>query len=90
MSSVSNLAGIDQRHAQSKIGRKNYLFAGSDAGGRRVAAMYSLIETAELNGLNPQAYLADFLSRIAGHPAKRVAQLPLWNWQPADHIHAAA
>src|SRR5215472_5127928 len=47
------------------IGRKNYLFAGSDAGGRRAAALYSLIETAKLNGLNPQAYLADVLARIA-------------------------
>jgi hypothetical protein len=56
------------------IGRKNYLFAGSDAGGRRAAAMYSLIETAKLNGINPQAYLTDVLSRIADHPAKRVAR----------------
>src|ERR1700704_5936494 len=47
------------------IGRKNYLFAGSDAGGRRAAAMYSLIESAKLNRLNPQLYLADVLGRIA-------------------------
>jgi|SRR6516225_5597218 hypothetical protein len=72
------------------IGRKNYLFAGSDAGGRRAAAMYSLIETAKLNGLNPQAYLTDVLARIADHPAKRVAELLLWNWQPANSIRAAA
>jgi len=65
------------------IGRKNYLFAGSDAGGRRAAAMYSLIETAKFNGLNPQAYLADVLARIADHPAKRVAELLPWNWQTA-------
>src|SRR5262249_10375213 len=51
------------------IGRKNYLFAGSDAGGRRAAAIYSLIESAKLNGLNPQHYLADVLARIADHPA---------------------
>src|SRR5207248_10634095 len=47
------------------IGRKNYLFAGSDAGGRRAAAVYSLIESAKLNGVNPQHYLADVLTRIA-------------------------
>jgi hypothetical protein len=51
------------------IGRKNYLFAGSDAGGRRAAAIYSLIESAKLNGLNPQHYLADVLARIADHPS---------------------
>jgi hypothetical protein len=68
------------------IGRKNYLFAGSDAGGRRAAAMYSLIETAKLNGINPQAYLTDVLSRIADHPAKRLADLLPWNWQaPLPH-----
>jgi transposase len=66
------------------------LFAGSDAGGRRAAAMYSLIETAKLNGVNPQAYLADVLARIADHPAKRVAELLPWNWQPANLIRAAA
>ena len=66
------------------IGRKNYLFAGSDAGGRRAAAIYSLIETAKLNGLNPQRYLADVLTRIADHPARRIAELLPWNWQPPD------
>lgn len=72
------------------IGRKNYLFAGSDAGGRRAAAMYSLIETAKLNGINPQAYLADVLARIADHPAKRVTDLLPWNWQAANPLRAAA
>ena len=46
--------------------------------------MYSLIETAKLNGVNPQAYLTDVLTRIADHPAKRVAELLPWNWQPAN------
>ena len=66
------------------IGRKNWLFAGSDAGGRRAAAMYSLIESAKLNGLNPQLYLADLLARIADHPAQHITDLLPWNWQPGD------
>jgi transposase len=72
------------------IGRKNYLFAGSDAGGRRAAAMYSLIETAKLTGINPQLYLADVLSRIADHPARQVAELLPWNWRPIEAPRAAA
>jgi len=72
------------------IGRKNYLFAGSDAGGRRAAAIYSLIESAKLNGLNPQHYIADVLARIADHPARRIAELLPWNWQPLDATRVAA
>ena len=72
------------------IGRKNWLFAGSDAGGRRAAALYSLIESAKLNGINPQHYLADVLARIADHPARRIAELLPWNWQPADAHRVAA
>src|SRR5262249_33459499 len=72
------------------IGRKNYLFAGSDAGGRRAAALYSLIESAKLNGLNPQHYLADVLARIADHPARRIAELLPWNWQPLHATRVAA
>ena len=64
------------------IGRKNYLFAGSDAGGRRAAALYSLIETAKLNRRNPQHYLADVLARIADHPARQIADLLPWHWNP--------
>ena len=66
------------------------MFAGSDAGGRRAAALYSLIESAKLNGLNPQYYLADVLARIADHPARRIAELLPWNWQPLDVTRAAA
>ena len=72
------------------IGRKNYLFTGSDAGGRRAAAIYSLIESAKLNGLNPQHYLTDVLVRIADHPARRIAELLPWNWQPFNATRAAA
>ncbi|HTV89301.1 MAG TPA: IS66 family transposase, partial [Stellaceae bacterium] len=72
------------------IGRKNYLFAGSDAGGHRAAAMYSLIESAKLNGLNPQLYIADVLARIADHPARHIDELLPWNWQPANTPRAAA
>lgn len=71
------------------IGRKNYLFAGSDAGGRRAAALYSLIESAKLNGLNPQLYIADVLARIGNHPARHIAELLPWNWNP-DTVPVAA
>src|SRR3989440_8033475 len=71
------------------IGRKNYLFAGSDAGGRRAAAMYSLIESAKLNSRNPQLYIADLLARIADHPARHIADLLPWNWQPGVTDRAA-
>jgi hypothetical protein len=61
------------------LGRKNYLFAGSDTGGERAAAVYSLIGTAKLNGINPEKYLCDVLSRIADHPINRIEELLPWN-----------
>lgn len=61
------------------MGRKNWLFAGSDAGGERAAAIYSLTETAKLNGLDPEDYLRQVLERIAEHPVKRVHELLPWN-----------
>ena len=64
------------------MGRKNYLFAGSDQGGRRAAVMYTLIETARLNDLDPEAWLADVIDRIADHPINRVDELLPWNWAP--------
>jgi transposase len=63
--------------------RKNYLFAGSDSGGIRAAAMYSLIESAKMNGLDPEAYLRDVLARIADHPINRIGELLPWNWKPS-------
>ena len=67
------------------LGRKSWLFAGSDRGGERAAVMYTLIQTARLNGVDPQAWLADVLARINDHNIHRLDQLLPWNWkaQPA-------
>ncbi|WP_310106361.1 IS66 family transposase [Sphingomonas sp. BE138] len=63
------------------VGRKNWMFAGADCGGERAAAMYSLLETAKLNGVNPQHWLTDVLDRIGrGHPINRLDELLPWNW----------
>ena len=72
------------------IGRKNWLFAGSEAGGERAAAIYSVIETAKMNGLEPQAYITDVIGKIAADwPAARWDQLLPWNWQPLAEEHLA-
>ena len=68
------------------LGRKAWLFAGSDRGGERAAFMYTLIGTARLNDIDPQAWLADVLARIADIPQNRLDELLPWNWQkPRSH-----
>jgi transposase len=71
------------------LGRRSWLFAGSDRGGERAAAIYTLITTAKLNDVDPQAWLEDVLRRIADHPASRLTDLLPWNWQPAVTAAAA-
>ena len=71
------------------LGRKSWLFCGSDRGGQRAAAMYSLVVTAKMNGIDPQAWLTDVLSRIATHPAHRLDELLPWNWTPRASAIAA-
>ena len=72
------------------VGRRNWTFAGSDEGGHRAAAMYTLIETAKLNGIDPRAWLADVLARLPGHPAKHIDELLPWNWQKPQPLSTAA
>jgi transposase len=72
------------------VGRKNWTFAGSDEGGRRAAAIYTLIETAKLNDVDPQAWLTDILARLQDHPAKRIDELLPWNWKRERPRKAAA
>jgi transposase len=72
------------------LGRRSWMFAGSDRGGERAAAMYTLIATAKLNSINPQAWLADVLARTADYPALRINELLPWYWKPAQDQTAAA
>ena len=72
------------------LGRKSWLFCGSDRGGQRAAVMYSLIGTAKLNEVDPQAWLADVLARIADHPASRLDELLPWNWRKDDGVLSRA
>ncbi len=62
------------------LGRKNFLFVGSEAGGKSAAIAYTLIETAKLNGIDPQAWLTDVLSRIADHKITRIDELLPWRY----------
>lgn len=72
------------------MGRRNWTFAGSDSGGRRAAVLYTIIESAKMNGLDPEAYLADLIGRIADHPINRIAELLPWSWRSAESQAQAA
>ena len=72
------------------VGRRNWTFAGSDAGGRRAAVIYTLIETAKLNAVDPRAWLADVLARLPDHPAQRLHELLPWAWTAGQTRPAAA
>jgi hypothetical protein len=72
------------------LGRKAWLFCGSDRGGQRAAILYSLIVTAKMNDVDPQAWLADVLARIAGHPVQQLDALLPWNWKPPASAPEAA
>lgn len=72
------------------LGRKAWLFCGSDRGGQRAAVIYTLIQTAKLNDVDPQAWLADVLARIADHPATRLDELLPWNWRKSEGLLSQA
>jgi transposase len=72
------------------VGRRNWTFAGSDEGGQRAAAVYTLIATAKLNDVDPKAWLADVLARLPDHPAKRIQEFLPWNWHPQSIAAEAA
>jgi hypothetical protein len=77
-SELQLLARYGQNDCVMALGRKNYLFAGSNAGGERAAAIYTLLGTAKLNGIEPQAYLRHVLTHIADHPINRIDELLPW------------
>jgi transposase len=86
---ISNNAAERELRAIA-VGRRNWTFAGSDEGGRRAAAVYTLVATAKLNDVDPQTWLADVLARLPDHPAKRIHELLPWNWRPTTRIADAA
>jgi transposase len=77
-------------HASPGDGRRNCTLAGSDEGGRRAAAIYTLIEIAKLNDVDPLAWLAYVLAHLRDHPAKRLDELLPWNWRLRQQQRAAA
>jgi len=86
---ISNNAAENQIRPVA-LGRKNWLFAGSDSGGTRAATFYTLIRTANLNDIEPEAWLTDVIARIGAHPINRLDELLPWNWSPpATHSVAA-
>jgi transposase len=86
---ISNNAAENQIRPAA-LGRKNWLFCGSDAGGERAAAFYTLVRTARLNGVEPEAWLTDVIARIGAHPINRLTELLPWNWQPPATQSVAA
>lgn len=87
--------GIDNNPAERAlrpigVGRRNWLFAGADTGAETLARAMTIIETAKMNGLDPQAYLADILDRIHDHKINRLGELLPWNWRPRDACRAEA
>jgi len=72
------------------VDRRNWTFAGSDEGGRRAAAIYTLIDTAKLNDTDPLAWLAHLLACLQDHPARRIDELLPWNWKATAQQKAAA
>jgi hypothetical protein len=63
------------------LGRRNWTFLGSDTGGDRAAVFYTIIQSCRLNGVNPEAYLTDIITRIDTHPASQIDALLPWNWR---------
>ena len=86
---ISNNAAENQIRPL-KLGAKNWLFAGSDTGGIRAAAFYTIIRTAVLNGVELEAYLTDIIARIGSQPINRLTELLPWNWQPPATRSVAA
>jgi hypothetical protein len=84
-------ARYGQNDREIALGRKNYLFAGSDAGGERAATAYTLIETAKLNGVDPQAYFADVLTKLVNlWPESRLDELLPWAWATSRRTNRLA
>jgi len=94
MRATDNEPRLRAQHGQNErpiaLGRKSWLFAGSERGAERAAVMYTLIQTAKLNDVDPQAWLADVLARIADIPQTRLSELLPWNWRPAAALQTAA
>ena len=91
MSTLADQVGACRCAAPMALGRKAWLlFVGSDRGGERAAVFYSLIATAKLNDVDPRAWLADVLARIANHPIRRVDELLPWHGRTRAAVHSAA
>ena len=94
MRATDNEPRLRAQHGQNErpiaLGRKSWLFAGSERGADRAALMYTLIQTAKLNDIDPQAWLADVLARIADMPRSRLGELLPWNWRLAAPTQKAA